>query len=190
MKPWVPGNQGAGEGGKLISSQEIYSGKEISFRLQELLLPDGSSIHQELLIYPATVCVAAYTDEGRFVLLQQYRHSTGRAIWEAPAGKLLPGEEPDAGARRELEEETGYRARQWERLFAGYIAPGISTEWMSFFLARGLSSGARRPEADELIHVHEVPADTVLYMLHHGEIQDVKTALVLLLALEKLQKRA
>jgi ADP-ribose pyrophosphatase len=188
MNSLVPENQGAEDGGKVISSQEIYSGKEISFRLQELLLPDGRSIHQELLIYPATVCVAPYTDDGRFVLLQQYRHSTGRAIWEAPAGKLLQGEEPDAGARRELEEETGYRAARWERLFAGYIAPGISTEWMSFFLARGLTSGARRPEADEFIHVHEVPADTVLCMVHHGEIQDVKSVLVLILALEKLQK--
>jgi ADP-ribose pyrophosphatase len=189
MKPWVPADEGGGEGAKLISSRELYRGKEISFRLQELHLPDGTNISQELLIYPATVCVAAFTDKRRFVLLQQYRHPAGRAIWEAPAGKLFPGEEPEAAAIRELEEETGYRASRWERLFSGYIAPGISTEWMSFFLARGLSRGACRPEADEFIRIYEVPSSKVHRMLHNGEIQDVKTALVLLLAFERLRQR-
>ncbi|MBW2145808.1 MAG: NUDIX hydrolase [Deltaproteobacteria bacterium] len=188
MKPSAPENQGSREGGKIVSSQTIYSGNEFSFRLDELILPNGRRSRQELIVYPAVVCIAAFTDDGRFVLIRQYRHAAGSVLWEAPAGKLLPGEEPDAGAKRELQEETGYRAEQWQRLFAGYIAPGISTEWMSFFLARRLTRGSSHPDVDECIQVQEVPMDNVRDMLNRGEIRDVKSALAVILAMEKLKE--
>jgi len=174
---------------ELVSSQTLYSGKEISFRLEDIILPDGGSSRQELLVYPPSVCVAAYTEEACFVLVRQYRHAAGKVIWEVPAGKLRAGEEPFAGAERELEEETGYRALRWERLFEGFTSPGISTQWMTFFLARGLTLGESQPDPDEFIQVQAVPARRVQEMLNAGEMQDVKSALALTLALDKLRIR-
>ena len=178
------------ETAKVVSSRMLYNGREIKFRVDSVVTPCGHAAQQELLIYPPSVCIAAHTEDARFILIRQYRHSTGEVIWEAPAGKILPGETPEDGARRELEEETGYRSAQWEKLFEGFTAPGISTEKMYFFLARAVTSGPRRLDDDESIQVYEVAAEDVRNMLINGDIQDVKTALVLHLALKKLQERS
>ena len=109
------------------------------------------------------------------VLERQYRHAAGKFLWELPAGKIDPGEKRLPAAKRELIEETGYRAKKWTPLTRYYASPGFLAEWMQIFLAEGLSIGEARPEHDERIEMELVPLSEVLRLIDSGEIMDGKT---------------
>jgi len=115
------------------------------------------------------------------VMERQYRHAAGRFLWEVPAGKLEPGEDPLEGAKRELEEETGYRARKWTELVEYFASPGFLGESMKVFLAEGLLPGDSRPEEDELIEMRLVKMSELLKSIGKGEIMDGKTLSSILL---------
>ena len=123
------------------------------------------------------------------VLIRQYRYAAGGAIYEIPAGRLDPGEPPEACARRELEEETGYRARSWRRLTTIYTTPGFTDERIHLFLAHELEPGVARSERDEFIDVHVRPWTDVLRMVEDGEIADGKTVVALLYVACFLRRR-
>lgn len=136
----------------LISSELLHSTRIFELRREVLSLPSG--LRQDLTIvdHPGAVAIAAELDDGRLVLVRQYRHAIGDWLVELPAGRLEAGEDPLLAARRELEEETGYRATDWRKLAEFFAAPGFCSERMTVFHARGLSpvGGDRRPhDADE-----------------------------------------
>ena len=106
---------------------------------------------------------------------RQYRHAAQPFLWEVPAGRLEPGEDPLEGARRELEEETGYRAKKWSELVEYYASPGFLGESMKVFLAEGLVPGDSRPEEDELIEMRLVRLSELLKTIEKGGIMDGKT---------------
>ena len=115
------------------------------------------------------------------VIERQYRHAANQFLWELPAGKLDAGEEPLAGAKRELAEETGYSAKKWKPLVEYYASPGFLGESMKVFLAEGLIAGEARPEEDEQIDFRLVRLSDVLKMIEKGAIKDGKTLTSVLL---------
>jgi ADP-ribose pyrophosphatase len=112
---------------------------------------------------------------------RQYRHAAGQYLWEVPAGKMDEGEERLAAAKRELKEETGYRAKKWTKLVRYFASPGFLGEWMQVFLAEGLIPGEAEPEEDELLEVVLVPLSEVLHRIEEGKILDGKTLVSVML---------
>ena len=109
------------------------------------------------------------------ILERQYRHAAGQYLWELPAGKIEPGEERLAGAKRELAEETGYQAGQWTELARYYASPGFLGEWMQVYLAEELTAGTAQPEADETLEIYPLPLSQVEALIAGGQILDGKT---------------
>lgn len=170
---------------KVVSSRLIARGKLVNVRRVVVRLPSGTRSSRLILEHSGSVAVVPLLDDGRMVLIRQFRLAAGGTIWEIPAGHIERGEAPEHCARRELEEETGYRAGKIEPLFEAYLSPGSSTELMRFFLATGLELGPRRPEADEIIAVRPMETLEVDRMLSANEIRDAKT----IAALAYLQSR-
>jgi ADP-ribose pyrophosphatase len=127
--------------------------------------------------------------EARVLLIKQYRYAAGDEIWEFPAGRIDPGDTPLSGAKRELAEETGYKAREWKRALFFYSSPGFLDETMSVFLARDLVKGKAKPEEDEFITASLVPISKAVSMVMDGEIQDAKTIAGILWIAQKLKRR-
>lgn len=111
----------------------------------------------------------------RVLLERQYRHAANDYLWELPAGRIDPGENELKAARRELIEETGYRADHWRRILKFYASPGFVAETMAVYLATGLRKGEAEPEEDEIILQRMVPLPTVVKMILKGTIRDAKT---------------
>jgi ADP-ribose pyrophosphatase len=129
------------------------------------------------------------SEDPRIVLIRQFRHAAEGELWEIPAGRLDPGEAPEACARRELREETGYTAGDCRRLVTILTTPGFTDERIHLFIATGLRSGDHAREADEFVEVHEMPWSEVLRLVEQGEVTDAKT-LVALLHAETFFRRA
>jgi len=164
----------------LITSQRLYTGRIVNLDLDTVRFPDGSTGQLEILRHPGASAVVPFLDDPadpdpRVLLIRQFRHAAEGFIWEVPAGRLDPGEAPEDCARRELEEETGMRARAIERLTTIYTTPGFTDERIHLFLARGLEPGEPRREKDEFMELHTLRWSAVLEMIRSGEIRDAKT---------------
>lgn len=153
----------------------LHTGPVGSFGLEQVELPDGRRLTLELLRHPGAAAVVAFTAPDRILLLRQYRHAAGGPIWEVPAGKLEPGEPPETCARRELEEETGYRAGRLARAGVVLTTPGFSDERIHLYQAWDLEPGTRDHQPDELIEVHERPLAEAVAMIDRGELTDGKS---------------
>ena len=164
-----------------VGSQRLFAGKIFDLHRTTVRLPGGAEATREWIEHPGSVVVAAVTAAGEVILVRQYRLPAGRALWELPAGRREPGEDPLAGARRELEEETGLRARTWRLLARFYASPGYTSEHKWLFLAQDLEPGRRRPDPDEDIATRAVPLGEALAMAERGEIADAKTLIGLLI---------
>jgi ADP-ribose pyrophosphatase len=152
----------------------VYKGHLLTMHEDDVRLVDGTPAHREVVAHPGAVAIVAIDDEGRVVLVRQWRHAVERALWELPAGTRDPGEEPALTAERELGEETGLRAKEWRPLAVAPLTPGYSTEVMHFFIATGLTAGATNRDEDERMDVaHHTPA-AVATLIRAGEV-DVKT---------------
>lgn len=142
---------------------------------------DGQQRPRDFIVHPGAVVVLPLLDDGRIVLLHQYRASIDRTLQELPAGTLdQPGEPPLQAAHRELLEETGYRAARMELLARFYPSPGILTEQMHVYVATGLTLTKAHPEPGEQIEVELVPFDEALQRVMRGEIQDAKSMATML----------
>ncbi|WP_059171025.1 NUDIX hydrolase [Bacillus sp. FJAT-27445] len=163
---------------KTISSKEIFNGKIISLRVDDVELPNGKTSKREIVKHPGAVAVLAVTDENKIVLVEQYRKAMERTIVEIPAGKLEKGEDPAECARRELEEETGYECKELEWLISFYTSPGFADEIIHLYLAKGLSQkqGAAGLDEDEFVNVEEISLDEALKYVKEKKIYDAKTA--------------
>ncbi|HEX2635613.1 MAG TPA: NUDIX hydrolase [Gemmatimonadales bacterium] len=169
----------------LISSERLYTGRIVNLDRDTIRFPDGSSGQLEMLRHPGASAVVPFLDppghaDPRVLLIRQFRHAADGFIWEVPAGRLDPGEAPEACARRELEEETGMRAGTLERLTTIYTTPGFTDERIHLFQAHGLEQGAQHREADEFMELHELRWSVVMDKVRSGEIQDGKTLVSLL----------
>jgi len=145
------------------------------FGLHDLRFPNGHIDTLVLLEHPGAAAVVPFVAPDRIVLLRQYRLAARGVIWEIPAGKLDPGEAPATCAARELGEETGFRAGRLEQTGSILTAPGFTDERIHLFCAFDLTQGQARPEANELIEVHEVSLARAFEMIASGEIIDAKT---------------
>ena len=158
---------------RVHSTDTLLRSKIFDIVRERLELPSG--LQQDLVIvdHPGAVCVAPVLPDGRFVLVRQYRHATGEWLLEIPAGRLEAGETPEQAARRELEEETGYRADSFELLRSLWPAPGFCSEQIHLFLATGLESlpgGGLEADEDEELEVVTMGAEEIL-----RESNDAKT---------------
>jgi len=154
-----------------------YTGPVASLRSDEVVMPDGGTAWRDVIEHPGAVGVIALDDEGRVLVLQQYRHAAGRMLWEPPAGLLdLPGENPLVAARRELYEETHHQAADWRVLVDAFTSPGISDEAVRIYLARELTLADGEPHPRE----HEeadmplawVPADVLVARVLAGQLHN------------------
>jgi ADP-ribose pyrophosphatase len=173
----------------VVESHVLHRGRYLEFRIDTIERADGSRGTRDVVGHPGAVAVLALDDERRVLLVRQWRSPAGRALLEIPAGTLDhdestgEAEDPDATARRELEEETGYRAGSWRKLAAFWTAPGFASELMHLYLATDLApaDGERLgPDEDEHLEVHHVPLAEAMERLDAGEIADAKSILGLL----------
>ena len=160
---------------KLISSKEVY--KCNLFRVTEDHATDGKGydIRRSIVRHAGSAVMMAVDKKKRVLLVRQYRLPAGMEMWELPAGRLDPGEKPLQAARRELIEETGYRARKWRQLTAFYASPGFVAEKMTIFIATRLTEGESKPMDDERIETRWFTSREIKRMLRAGKIVDGKT---------------
>jgi 8-oxo-dGTP pyrophosphatase MutT (NUDIX family) len=152
-----------------------YEGRVISVSVEDVELPNGSTLAFERVHHPGGSVIVAMDDQDRICLLRQYRHIAKGWLWELPAGKIDPGESPDTTARRELLEETGVEANEWTDLGRVYSSPGIFDEVLHFYFARDLRVHVPSFDAHENIEIHWLPLHEVLLLLNEGDIVDGKT---------------
>jgi ADP-ribose pyrophosphatase len=167
-----------GRKARLLSSKTVYRGPVFWVTTDYVQEPGGVRVRRDLIHHSGSVVVLAVDDSGKvpLVLLErQYRHAAGDYLWEIPAGRIDPGETALYAGKRELIEETGYRAKHWRRIFNFYSTPGFVAETMSVFLATGLTAGKAEPEEDEIIFKRMVPLPTAVNMVMRGTIRDAKT---------------
>lgn len=158
-----------------VASEEVLKGHFLQVRRDTARLPDGSQTTREYVVHPGAVMIIALLDDGRVVLERQYRYPVRSVMIEFPAGKLDPGEECLACAQRELQEETGYSARQWAR--AGVLHPVISysTEFIDIWFARELTLGERKLDEGEFLDVFTATPAELLAWCASGQVTDAKT---------------
>lgn len=171
---------------KVLGSRRVFQGRAFAVRVDDIQNPSGRRWSLEVVEHPGAVAILAFPpgQNQEIILVQQTRHTIGRALLEIPAGTLEPPETPEACARRELAEEAGYAAQHWERLATFYPAPGISTEEMHLFLAQDLRPASAEREEEDLT-VHRVPLATARRLVATGEIRDAKSIVAILLAAER-----
>ena len=160
---------------KPIEQEYRYKGKIVNLRVDKALLPNGAQATREVVEHPGGVCVAALTDEEELLFVRQFRYPYQEVLLEIPAGKLTPGEDPLACGMRELKEETGASAAQYESLGRLYPSPGDCGEVIHMYMATGLSYGEMQPDEDEFLEVEKIPLEEAVRRILSGEITDAKT---------------
>ncbi|MGB6307183.1 MAG: NUDIX hydrolase [Steroidobacteraceae bacterium] len=170
-----------------IASHHIHRGRIIDVSTERLRYGNGREYDLDFVRHPGAAAVVAVDGADRVCLVRQYRHGIADFLWEIPAGKLDPGEAPEACAVRELAEETGVQAKRWTALGQYLPAPGIFTEVIHLYLARDLAVGTAAPDADEELEIQWMPIEEAAGMVLRGEWNDGKTALGLWRARHQLQ---
>ena len=167
----------------------LYQGRVVKLSLDTYRTADGHSFRRETIRHPVSVVILPVFSDGRVVLIRQFRHAIGRYIYEIPAGTSEAGETPLECAKRELAEETGFRARNWKQLCYFYPAPGVSTEKMFLFRASHLSKLAKKVamDADEYIIRQIVSADKAIRLVRENKVMDAKTMLGILMGLNRIR---
>lgn len=163
---------------KVLSSKKVFKGRVFDVTRDRVQEPNGVTAIREVIRHSGSVVVLAVDDsssEPRVLLERQYRYAAQEYMLELPAGRIDPGELALVAGKRELWEETGYRARLWKKALFFYPSPGFLEETMTVFLARGLTPGEAHPEADERIEHELVPLSTATDLIMSGKIRDGKT---------------
>lgn len=171
---------------EVLSSETVYKGRIFSVTADEVREPGGVTAKRDVVRHSGSVVVLAVETQSNpadpgILLIRQYRHAAGKFLLELPAGRIEPGEDPMAAAKRELIEETGYRAARWSKHTTYYASPGFLSEAMNIMLAEDLTLGEAQPEDDERIELLMTPLSDVIAMMHRGEIEDGKTLIGVLL---------
>lgn len=161
---------------KILKSEILYKGKVFDHQVDEIEYESGNKGIREIAIHPGGAVVVPVKDDGKIILVKQFRYPFQKTLIELPAGKLDKGEDPLICATRELEEETGYKAKEINKLGEIYIAPGYCTEILHIYMAKGLTSGNHnREEGEHGMEIFELSIDEIEKMIAEGEIKDAKT---------------
>jgi 8-oxo-dGTP pyrophosphatase MutT (NUDIX family) len=166
---------------KVNKTSTLHQGRTFRLIEENVTLPSGAVTDLDIIRHPGAAAVVAMFPDNRVLMLKQYRHAVGRYIWEIPAGTLGVEETGIHCAKREIIEETGYRADSWTELGSITPLPGYSDERIYLFLARDLSPAAQHLDFDEVLSVHEIPLEETFNMVQNGSIQDAKTICALYL---------
>jgi len=170
------------------SSENIFDGTLLHVRRDTVRLPNGKKSMREWIHHPGAAAVLPVLPNGDVILVRQFRYPIGKVTLEVPAGKLdMEGEDPLHCARRELSEETGYTAAQYDKLTVIATTVGFSNEYIHLYLARNLSVGKQHTDEDEFVNVVQMPFSEALAMIKTGEIIDSKTIISLMMAEERLR---
>jgi len=170
-------------GARVLGSEGIYAGRVVNLRLEEVELPSGRRSKLELIAHPGAAAIVPLDADGSVLLIRQYRHAAGRGwLLEVPAGTLEPGESPEACARRECEEETGFRPAALEALGWIWTTPGFTDERIWLYLATGLEPGRQQFDEDESIALERLPLGEALGLALGGGIDDGKSIAALVRA--------
>jgi ADP-ribose pyrophosphatase len=171
---------------RILSSKTVYKGKVFSVTADQVIEPGGIEARRDVIRHNGSAVVLA-VDKSRnpadpdILLIRQYRHAAGQFLLELPAGRIDIGEKLLAAGKRELIEETGYRAKKWSKFATYFASPGFLSEAMNILLAEDLTLGDAAPEDDEKIEILMTPLSKVLDLIHAGKILDGKTLIGVLL---------
>ena len=155
--------------------QPIYKGKIIELSVETVTLPNGAMADVELIAHPGAAAVVPFKDDRTVIMIRQYRHAVGGYIYEIPAGKLQPGEDPRDCAKREVEEEIGYKVDTLEPLVSFLTTPGFTNEIIHIFSGKDLTPGTQNLGADEVLEIIELPLARTMDLIKDGTINDAKT---------------
>lgn len=157
-----------------LSSESIFQGKVISLQVDTVKLPNGETATREIVRHPGAVCVLAVVN-GKMLVVEQYRKPLGKSQVEIPAGKLDPGEQPEEAAKRELEEETGYRCGSLKHISSFYTSPGFADEILHLYWAEDLKPGVASPDEDEFLALEAITLEEAKNYIKQERISDAKT---------------
>jgi ADP-ribose pyrophosphatase len=166
---------------RVEAERELFAARYLRGVSRDLRLPNGRKTTFTIVEHPGAVAVVPVCDNGDVLLIRQFRPSIGAEILEIPAGTLEKGEAPLATAKREIVEETGYKAKRWNKIAEFYTAPGFCTELMHVFVARGLSPASAEGDADEIIRPVRMSLDRALGLVRSRRIRDAKSIAGLLI---------
>ena len=169
---------------KVLSSKLSFKGRVFNVYTDTIVEPNGHRNTKDVIRHNGSVVILAVDDlvnaeDPDVILERQYRHAVGQYLIELPAGTRDPGEAPLAAAKREMIEETGYRAKRWTMLVRYFASPGFLAEWMQIYLARDLTAGVAQPELDEHIEIIRMPLSKAMKLVRDGKIHDGKTLIAL-----------
>jgi ADP-ribose pyrophosphatase len=160
-----------------IDGRQAYAGDFLKVQRDTVSLPDGATTTREYILHPGAVVILPVFDDGSILLERQFRYPLNRVFIEFPAGKIDPGEDPLACAKRELQEETGYTARDWRFVCTIHNAIAYSDEHLDIYLARGLTAGDSALDDGEFLDVFTASQADMLTWIREGKITDVKTVI-------------
>jgi ADP-ribose pyrophosphatase len=168
-----------------ISSKRVFDGKLIKVDVDEVEEPGGVRATREVIRHAGSVAALAIDDDGKIILVRQFRYAAGEALWELPAGKRDGDESPEDGIQRELREEIGCRAEQLEKIAFFYTTPGFCDEAMHLFRATGLVADRAEADDDERIEIGRFTVEQARTMIASGELREGKTLVAILLELQR-----
>lgn len=172
---------------QILSQETIYHGSLIDLKKEQVRLPNGKETTREVVVHPQVVVILPVLDDGRLVMIRQYRDAIRKETLEIPAGGIDDGENPEQAVRREMKEETGYSVGSLEPIVSFYSSPGFTTEYMHLFICRDLQPGTPTEENDQ-IEVVPMALHDAMSEVWNGKVQDAKT--ILSLALYRLRSGA
>jgi ADP-ribose pyrophosphatase len=181
---------------EVISSKLSYEGPLFRVYTDEII-ENGREVSRDVVRHNGSVVILAIDDSKNkrdplIVMERQYRHAAREYLLEVPAGKMEEGEDALAGAKRELLEETGFKAKRWRKMVRYFASPGFLGEWMQVFIAEGLTLGDAEPEYDEQLEIEMMPLSKLLSMIEKGKIYDGKTLISVMLyaRLRQIEKKS
>jgi ADP-ribose pyrophosphatase len=158
-----------------LKTQEIFKGRIIKLRVDTVSLPDGKKSTREIIEHPGAVAVVAIDQDNNIILVRQFRKAVEKFLMEIPAGTLEKDEEPLGCAQRELREETGFTARNWEKILSYYSAPGFADEELHLYAASDLIQGEKEMDTDEFVETLRLPLQEAYDNIFSGQIVDGKS---------------
>jgi ADP-ribose pyrophosphatase len=160
-----------------LDGEVVFDGRFLKVTRDRITLPDGAETYREFIRHPGAVVILPLFDDGSVLLEKQFRYPLDKVFIEYPAGKIDPGEDHLECAKRELQEETGYTASNWDFVCTIHNAIAYSDEHLELYLARGLTAGPARLDEGEFLETFRATVPELLEMVKSGQITDVKTVI-------------